>query len=113
MTAMCMMTTMQVYMQQLQPPRRIPEGLVFTDRVHTSNAIVQVLVRMPSAPHVRDIHPTLCFQNATFDLKKRMVCSDLRSAEGGVQQGVAQSVNSPHASTAAAACALARRRTAW
>ena len=116
-----MSPTMQVQMQQLQPPRRIPEGIVFTGRVHTSNTIVQVLVRMPSAACVLHVHQTLCFQNATFDLKKRMVCADLRSAEGGVQPGVepgvepgvAQSVNAPHGSATAAACAPARRRTAW
>lgn len=117
MTDMCMSTTMQVLMEQLQPPRRIPEGLVFTGRVHTSNAIVQVLVRMPSAPYNQDVNPTLCFQNATFDLKKRMVCADLRGAEGGVPlgvlPGVAQSVNAPHASASAAPCTPARRRTAW
>ena len=109
------MEQMTVHMQQLQPPRRIPEGLVFTGRVHTSNAIVQVLVRIPSAPYVHDVNPTLCFQNATFDLKKRMVCADLRSecvVQPGVT-GVTPSVNAPHASATAAACAPARRRTAW
>ena len=108
-----MSASMQVLMEQLQPPRRIPEGLVFTGRVHTSNAIVQVLVRMPSAPYVQDVNPTLCFQNATFDLKKRMVCADLRGAEGGLPRAVAQSVNAPHASASAASCTAARRRTAW
>ena len=107
-----MSTTMQVLMQQLQPPRRIPEGLVFTGRVHTSNAIVQVLVRMPGAPYVHDVKPMLCFQNATFDLKKRMVCADLCN-ESVVQAGVTQSGNAPHGSATAAACAPARRRTAW
>ena len=115
---MCMMPKMQVHMQQLQPPRRMPEGIVFTGRVHTSNAIVQVLVRM-SVPHIHGVHngQILCFQNATFDLKKRMVCADLRSSEGSVGGGGGtEPSNATNASASAAEPApqsAARRRTAW
>ena len=118
MPDMCMMPTMQVHMQQLQPPRRMPEGIVFTGRVHTSNAIVQVLVRM-SVPHIHGVHngQILCFQNATFDLKKRMVCADLRRSEGG--EGSEAGTEPNNATNASASAAeptpqsAARRRTEW
>lgn len=118
MPDMCMMPTMHVHMQQLQPPRRMPEGIVFTGRVHTSNAIVQVLVRM-SVPHIHGVHngQILCFQNATFDLKKRMVCADLRSSEGGEGGEGGDGGTEPSNASASAAKptpqSAARRRTAW